>query len=81
MLSAENNQTWTKNFLRKRNAIQRTENCTLRKCNAIWLRNCTSYDGPFYCPADETVYMDMSFFGEMQQKFGARVTEFTVAMF
>ena len=35
--------------------------------------------GPFYCPADETVYMDMSFFGEMQQKFGARVREFTVA--
>ena len=35
--------------------------------------------GPFYCPADQTVYMDMSFFAEMQQKFGARVSEFTVA--
>ncbi|MDN5475306.1 MAG: neutral zinc metallopeptidase [Chryseobacterium sp.] len=35
--------------------------------------------GPFYCPADQKVYMDMSFFNELQQKFGAKVTEFTVA--
>lgn len=35
--------------------------------------------GPFYCPADQSVYMDMSFFNELQQKFGAKVTEFTVA--
>lgn len=35
--------------------------------------------GPFYCPADQTVYMDMSFFNELQQRFGAQVTEFTVA--
>ena len=35
--------------------------------------------GPFYCPADQSVYMDMSFFNELQQRFGAKVTEFTVA--
>ena len=35
--------------------------------------------GPFYCPADQTVYMDMSFFRELQQRFGAQVTEFSVA--
>lgn len=35
--------------------------------------------GPFYCPADQKVYMDMSFFNELQKKFGAKVTEFTVA--
>lgn len=26
--------------------------------------------GPFYCPADQRVYLDMSFFAEMQHKFG-----------
>lgn len=35
--------------------------------------------GPFYCPADQSVYMDMSFFNELQKRFGAKVTEFTVA--
>lgn len=27
--------------------------------------------GPFYCPADRKVYLDMSFFEEMKQKFNA----------
>jgi predicted metalloprotease len=35
--------------------------------------------GPFYCPADEKIYVDMSFFNELQNRFGARVTEFTIA--
>jgi predicted metalloprotease len=26
--------------------------------------------GPFYCPNDKTVYLDMSFFREMQTKYG-----------
>jgi uncharacterized protein len=27
--------------------------------------------GPFYCPRDQTVYLDTSFFRDMQRKFGA----------
>lgn len=32
--------------------------------------NATSATGPFYCPADRTVYLDTSFFQEMHQNLG-----------
>jgi predicted metalloprotease len=31
----------------------------------------SSATGPFYCPADQKVYLDTSFFAEMQQRFQA----------
>ncbi len=31
----------------------------------------SSASGPFYCPADQKVYLDTSFFGELSQRFGA----------
>lgn len=31
----------------------------------------TSAAGPFYCPADSRVYLDLTFYGEMEQELGA----------
>src|SRR5699024_6504192 len=39
----------------------------------------TASVGPFYCPADQQLYMDMAFFGELERDFGAQVGEFTIA--
>jgi hypothetical protein len=35
--------------------------------------------GPHYCPVDTSVYIDLDFFGEMQQRFGAGEAEFAQA--
>lgn len=32
----------------------------------------SSETGPFYCPADSEIYIDLSFFQELQQRFGAQ---------
>jgi predicted metalloprotease len=35
--------------------------------------------GPFYCPADKTVYLDPTFFDELQQRLGGSKGEFSQA--
>ncbi|MPS64034.1 MAG: metalloprotease [Chryseobacterium sp.] len=79
MVTAENEETWTKIFAE--NGIKYTparvvlfENTTQSGCGTA-----QSAMGPFYCPVDQTVYMDMSFFKELEQRFGAKVTEFSIA--
>lgn len=79
MITAQNEQSWSKIFQEngmqyKSPKVVMFENVTQSGCGTA-----QAAMGPFYCPADQTVYMDMSFFKELQQRFGAQVTEFSIA--
>ena len=79
MITAENEQSWSKIFQEngmqyKSPKVVMFENVTQSGCGTA-----QAAMGPFYCPADQTVYIDMSFFKELQQRFGAQVTEFSIA--
>ncbi|MGZ5187929.1 MAG: KPN_02809 family neutral zinc metallopeptidase [Kaistella sp.] len=79
MITAENEQTWNKIF--QENGMQYQE-AKVVMFEAVTQSGCGTAQaamGPFYCPADQTIYMDMSFFKELEQRFGAQVTEFSIA--
>ena len=41
--------------------------------------NATSASGPFYCPPDQGVYLDLTFFQELERRFGAQDAPFARA--
>ncbi len=41
--------------------------------------NAPSAVGPFYCPADKTVYLDPTFFNDLEEKLGGSKAEFSQA--
>ncbi len=41
--------------------------------------NATSASGPFYCPGDKKIYMDLRFFEELKTRFGAQGGDFAIA--
>ncbi|AZA81521.1 metalloprotease [Chryseobacterium lactis] len=79
MMAAWNTQTWDQIFTENGMKYTDPEIVLFQTTTNSACGTAQSAMGPFYCPADQKIYMDMSFFNELQQRFGAKVTEFTVA--
>ena len=79
MVTAETEETWTEIFEEHGLEYRKPKVVMFEQVTQSGCGTAQAAMGPFYCPAGETIYMDMSFFNELQSKYGAKVTEFSVA--
>lgn len=64
--------TWTKILPEQQGVSYRHAKMTLfRNAVRTGCGDAESAMGPFYCPADEHVYLDLNFYDELKRKFGA----------
>ena len=63
--------TWTKLFQQEGIQYQRAKLVLFRDLTPTGCGTGQAVSGPFYCPADGKVYLDLSFFDELHRRFGA----------
>jgi predicted metalloprotease len=64
-------QYWTDAFASQGRSYGLSETTLFSQATATACGTATSAVGPFYCPADKHVYIDLSFFDELSTQFGA----------
>ena len=62
---------WTKEFEKMGRRYVPPKMILFSRATTSGCGSASSQTGPFYCPADQTVYLDLSFFDEMRVKLGA----------
>ncbi len=67
-VSADTQEIWTQLL---GNRYQRANVVLFRDATSTACGQGAAATGPFYCPADGLVYLDLSFFDELDQRFGA----------
>jgi predicted metalloprotease len=63
--------TWTKLFEDQGEPFERAKVVLYRDAVATGCGDASSAVGPFYCPADQRVYLDLSFYHDMANELGA----------
>ncbi len=67
-----NNDMWNEVFSRNNLEYRQPELVLFRSATQEACGMATSEVGPHYCPADETIYLDETFFNELQARFKAK---------
>jgi predicted metalloprotease len=78
-LMADNEDVWTKIFEENGLTFEAPKLILFSGQVDTACGGASSASGPFYCPGDRTIYMDMTFFDELRTKFGAEGGDFAVA--
>ena len=76
---ARNEDTWTKIFAQHGMTYEKPKLVLFRGSVNTACGGASSASGPFYCPGDRKVYMDLAFFEELKTKFGAEGGDFAIA--
>jgi uncharacterized protein len=78
-LLADNEDVWTKLFQENNLSFEAPRLVLFSGQVKTACGGASSASGPFYCPGDKIIYMDMSFFEELRTKFGSEGGDFAIA--
>ena len=78
-LVADNEDVWSKIFQENGIQFEPAGMVLFRGQVQTACGGATAASGPFYCPGDKKIYMDMAFFEDLRNKFGAKGGDFAVA--
>ncbi|TRW24340.1 metalloprotease [Flavobacterium zepuense] len=70
---------WAKVFTEMGDTYQEPKLVLFRDAVQTACGGASSASGPFYCPLDKKVYMDLAFFDELQSRYGAKGGDFAIA--
>jgi len=76
---ADTEDVWTKVFSENGMTYEKPKLVLFRDGVETACGGASSASGPFYCPLDKKVYMDLAFFDELQSRFGAKGGDFAIA--
>jgi predicted metalloprotease len=76
---ADTEDVWTKLFAENGMTYEKPVLVLFRDGVETACGGASSASGPFYCPLDKKVYMDLAFFEELKTRFGAEGGDFAIA--
>ena len=76
---ADTEDVWSKIFTENGLTYKEPKLVLFRDAVQTACGGASSASGPFYCPTDQKVYMDLAFFNELQSRFGAKGGDFAIA--
>ncbi|WP_428228547.1 KPN_02809 family neutral zinc metallopeptidase [Flavobacterium sp.] len=79
VILADNEDIWGKIFTENGMKYKNPKLVLFRGSVNTACGGASSASGPFYCPGDQKVYMDLGFFEELKTKFGAKGGDFAIA--